>query len=270
MRFTDEEGDRLPSAASGWRSDPASSNEWGLGFERGGFPEGGETEDEQNAYHRARASWSRPRRARGGSRGASSSGTSHRSGIRDRRRSRDGVTTGARQDESSFRRRSVVSAASPRRVRGEISYDNRRRGDNEQATISTTPVERRRREGYRSSGPWVRQYGREDGSGSKEEFGGWRSAPEVGQGGGGTCSANRQGFEGGAVGGGGGWRSRGALGRRPASREAARQLRVSERMHRLGRAMAKRKEATRQRRDEVQKSRVSYWFTSGLPPRAHG
>ncbi|CBJ28650.1 hypothetical protein Esi_0117_0009 [Ectocarpus siliculosus] len=129
--------------------------------------------------------------------------------------------------------------------------DGRRRGDNEPATATTTPAERRRSAGYRLRGRWIRRCG----SGSEEESsGGWRSAPEVGHGGG-SYRANRQGFGGGAVGGGAGWRGRGALGRRPASREAARQLRVSERMHRLGRAMAKRKEATRQRRDEVQKAR---------------
>lgn len=254
MRFTDEDRDRLPSAASGWRSDPAaSSNEWGVGFEGGGFPEGGETEDERHAYHRARASWTRPRPARGGTGlGASSVGSSHRSCRRDRWRSRNGVATGVRHVEGFLGR--PVASASPRRVVGDTTPpDGRRRGDHEPATTTTTPAERRRSAGYLLSGRWVRRYG----SGSEEESsGGWRSAPEVDHGGG-SYRANRQGFGGGAVGGGAGWRSRGALGRRPASREAARQLQVSERMHRLGRAMAKRKEVTRQRRDEVQSARVS-------------
>lgn len=61
----------------------------------------------------------------------------------------------------------------------------------------------------------------------------------------------------GNVGTGADWRSRGALGRRPASREAARQLRVSERLHRLAQAMAKKKEKARQRRDDLQQARVS-------------
>ncbi|CAM9553220.1 unnamed protein product, partial [Ectocarpus sp. 4 AP-2014] len=252
MRFSDEDRDRLLYVASGWRSDPAASlNEWGVGFEGGGFPEGGETEDERNAYHRARASWTRPRRARRGvGLGASSSGSSHRSGRIDPRRSRDGVVTRVRHGESVLGR--PVASASPRRVAGDTTPPgDRRRGDHELATATTIPAERRRRAGCRLSGRWVRPYG----SGSEEESsGGWRSAPEVGHGGG-SHRANRQGFGGGAVGGGAGWRSRGALGRRPASREAARQLRVSERMHRLGRAMAKRKEATRQRRDEVQRAR---------------
>lgn len=272
MRFSDEERDRVQSAASGWRSDPASSNEWGLGFEGDEFPEGGETEDEKNAYHRARASWNRPRRARGSTRlGASSSGSSHRSGRRDGRRGEGGG--GVRRGES-FRGRPVLSAASTRRVARETRHDDRRRGDNEPPTTTSTPAERRRRAGYRLSGRWVRRYGHGDGSGSEEEFGGWRSAPEVGHGGGGGCKANRQGGGGGgAVGDGAGWRSRGALGRRPASREAARQLRVSERMHRLGRAMAKRKEVTRQRRDEIQKARVSLLVVHLLrdpPPSPHG
>ncbi|CAB1099524.1 unnamed protein product [Ectocarpus sp. CCAP 1310/34] len=163
---------------------------------------------------------------------------------------RSASTSGVRHVEGFLGR--PVASASPRRVVGDTTPpDGWRSGDHGPATTTATPAERRRRAGYRLSGRWVRPCG----SGSeKESSGGWRSAPEVGHGGG-SYRANREGFGGGAVGGGAGWRSRGVLGRRPASREAARQLRVSERMHRLGRAMAKRKEATRQRRDEVQRAR---------------
>lgn len=90
-------------------------------------------------------------------------------------------------------------------------------------------------------------------------LGGWFSAPEGSSDGvGGTKRRPHsvRGGVGGSVGTGSEWRCRGAMGRRPASREAARQLRVSERLHRLAQAMAKKKEGVRRRRDDLQQARV--------------
>lgn len=54
-----------------------------------------------------------------------------------------------------------------------------------------------------------------------------------------------------------GWRSRGAAGRRPVSREAVRQLHVSERLHRTSETIARKQEATRQRKRDLMQARVS-------------
>ena len=52
------------------------------------------------------------------------------------------------------------------------------------------------------------------------------------------------------------WRSRGARGRRPVTREAVRQLHESERMHRLAFALTKKRERARRQRDDLQEARV--------------
>lgn len=108
------------------------------------------------------------------------------------------------------------------------------------------------------SGGWGREEGIGSG-GSEEELGGWCSAPEGSGGGVGVGRRKPHSVRGGAngrVGTSTEWRSRGAMGRRPASREAARQLRVSERLHRLAQTMAKKKEKARRRRDDLQQARV--------------
>lgn len=53
------------------------------------------------------------------------------------------------------------------------------------------------------------------------------------------------------------WRKRGSLGRRPVSKEAVRQLHVSEKLHRQGGIVARKREDTRRRREALQRAAVS-------------
>lgn len=85
---------------------------------------------------------------------------------------------------------------------------------------------------------WVGAVGRWEGSG-------WESAPDYG------VKGNEMWVRRGAR-----WRSRGAAGRRPVTREGVRQLRESERLHRLGFVLAKKREIARRRRDDLQEERV--------------
>ncbi|CAM9604421.1 unnamed protein product, partial [Sphacelaria rigidula] len=61
-----------------------------------------------------------------------------------------------------------------------------------------------------------------------------------------------------------GWRSRGAAGRRPVCREAVRQLHVSERLHRTSETIARKQEATRQRRRDLMQARLVVASTGRL------
>lgn len=268
-----ERGSIPPNDDDDWKLDQVDPNEWGRGCREKGrsrFEE--EYAEEEQAFRRVRATWSATTQATGRVRGVGSSASRDR-GDRGRRSLKPSakVAEGRHSDGARLRRepqqQQRISADSCARATPEGNLRNRGRHQlrnpmihhrrHRSQTAAVSP-ERTRRAGR--SGGWSREGG-VDGGGSEEEFGGWWSAPEGSSGGVGVGGGRRKPHSvrrgvGGNVGTCTDWRSRGALGRRPASREAARQLRVSERLHRLAQAMAKKKERARQRRDDLQQARV--------------
>lgn len=222
----------------GWSNDDTDDGGAGQGigtevvFE-GAFRDNRIDDEEKNAFCRARASWSGPLAKTGGSRGH----------IR-------GKTTDTRYSGSRF---CEQGRAATRRV-----ADNRSKGSGPTTVLggkSATSVAvsvkgdsmtgQQRLHYHRTT---LSLENRRCGDGDGTEVGGWESAPD-------DILSRRKERRGGNSG--EKWHFRGALGRRPASREAVRQLRVSERLHGLGETLAKKRESTRRRRDELQQARVT-------------
>lgn len=259
----------MPPTDNDWRFDRVDPDKWGRGCrEKSCTILEDEYDEEEKAYRRVRASWSATTLATGGARGVGGSVSQDRSG-RDRlslkpiaivAKSRHGDDARLRREPQQQR---ITTASCGRttsggslRIRGRHQHRRPSSHHRRHRSETTTMSPERMRTADRSGG-----WGGEDGGGgggSEEEFGGWCSAPEGISGGfvGRRKPHSVRGVVGGNVVAGAEWRSRGALGRRPASREAVRQLRVSERLHRLAQAMAKNKERVRRRRDDLQQARV--------------
>lgn len=218
-----------------------------------------EYEQERNAYRRVRSSWKGPTLARGRFSGQSpgSFGRRPRKAGATAARNRHGEPLRPGRNQQPHQRTSASSARAASAERRVTSGRHRGHARHSSETGIGSPG-RVRRAGY--DGGWGRKAGGR-GNESEEEFGGWLSAPEGDSDRGGGTRSDYYWVGGGStgrsVGAGAGWRGRGALGRRPASREAARQLRVSERLHRQAQTMDKKKEMTRRRRDDLQQARVS-------------
>lgn len=273
---TDGGDGSIPPADDDWRFNRGDPNEWGRRRrqkDRAILED--ECAEEEKAYCRVRASWSANPLATGRVGGVGGGTCQGRIG-RDPRPLKPGaiVAEGRHGGDACLRREphhqriSAVSCAGATpgrsgdlRIKGRHQHrhpsSRRRRNRSETAAMSPERMGRAGRGG--GCGGEGGGGGGESGGGSEEDFGGWGSAPEGRSGGvGGRRKPHSvRGGAGGNVGTtGADWRSMGALGRRPASREAARQLRVSERLHRLAQAMAKKKERARRRRDDLQLARV--------------
>ena len=253
-----------------WRFNRVGPSEWGSGRrEISRASSDNEYEEEEKAYLRARASWSAAALVRGKVRGVGDSGSRDRGG-RGHRSLEPGARAGERRRSGDARPRwgrqqRPVSAAFGSRATSEGNlaargrrYQHRRPSQHRRRKSQATAASRDTTRGAGRIGGWGGEGGT-GGGGIEEEFSGWFSAPEGSSGG--VDGPRRKPHSvragvGGHVGTGSEWRSRGASGRRPASREAARQLRVSERLHRLAQTMAKKKERERRRRDDLQQARV--------------
>lgn len=262
-----------PANAADWRFDRDRSIEWGPGGNECG-PKVGTileyegNELERNTYGGIHATWSEPVLERNGRAGVRSSRSPSHVGHQPRKHGETIVAdtrhweySRGRYDHHHHHQQQRLSpptrSSSAGRLRAlERHHHHRRRRRRNAETTAFTET--------RSQNGWGGQQSCRAWSDEEEGLSGWRSAPEGGSNGYGYGGVrNKQRFGGATVGesiGVGvdmGWRSRGALGRRPASREAARQLRVSERLHQLGQAMAKKKERIRRRRDDLQQAKVS-------------
>lgn len=253
----------------------------------------GGLQGEENAYRRARAFWSRPTAVGMGRGGKYGNSGGYKIGDGSRRRMTGTTAAGSTDDElmharrnqqlrhqqhQRYQQRCEVSVSPPRAAsvgrirtagrRSPLAPRHQHRGPHCRTRSEITPentAERKRRNRVERG---VGRH-RQDGGGresEEEDFRGWLSAPECGSNrGAGGRRTNGWALGTSPVGHGSNgassseWRGRGALGRRPPTREAARQLRVSERLHRLGLALAKKKESARRRRDDLQSARVSIY-----------
>ena len=271
-------GRKLPTDDD-WRFDRVDPTEWGRGCREEGRPiSEDEHEEEEKAYRRVRANWSAATSATGRARVVGGSASQDRGG-RGHWSLKPSAQVESRHDGDAHMpwgpQQHRVSAASCVRATSEGNlttrgrHQHRRPFQHRRHKSQTTPGSPGMMRRARRSGGWVGESG--GGGANEEEFGGWCSAPEDsngGVGGGRRKPHSVRGAVSGNLGTGADWRTRGALGRRPASREAARQLRVSERLHRLAQVMAKKKERARRRRDDLQQARVSEAVRERIAPKS--
>lgn len=192
------------------------------------IPRTGAINDEEKAFRRAWASWGEPLRSRDcgqQTRSHDTQGARHNGDLLEQRNaskpSQKGIKTGANRVEFGYRRDSPAAGSDCR---------SRNTGRHRQNITNT---------------PW-KQYHSYNEREIEAEVGGWESAPECR----GGANAGRDGRD-------LRWRSRGAAGRRPVSRDAVRQLHVSERLYQMAGVFARKRERARRRRDDLQKARVT-------------
>ena len=213
-----------------------------------------ERDNEKNAFHRARSSWS----GLVGCEGVASSGGGSGGGG-GRSQSRDASAEYTLESGAFRHRQRTASTTSP--GRDAVATGSDFGAVENRPLLGASALNTRGDTGWRGG-----QHGQfEEGGGGKGEGGEEATPQRIGTVGAGEWkeaheweSAPDYGIRGHEMKGrrGAGWRSRGARGRRPATREAVRQLHESERMHRLGFSLSKKRESARRRRDDLQQARV--------------